>query len=71
MILDFTKPIQTRSGRKVRILCRDLDSDTPIAAAVEWLGGETVELYHANGLYTKGARTGWDLVNVADEARAA
>ncbi len=33
--LDFTKPIQTRDGRKVRILCTDGNGEYPIAGYIE------------------------------------
>ena len=34
-MIDFTKPVQTRDGRPVRILCTDLLGHQPIAGAIK------------------------------------
>jgi hypothetical protein len=34
MVVDLTKPVETRSGHKVRILCTDGPAERPIAAIV-------------------------------------
>lgn len=51
MSLDLTKPVQTRDGRKARILCTDLNNLnwTLVAAVKEADGRETVHFYKENG----------------------
>lgn len=34
-MLDINKPVQTRDGRKARIICSDMKGDYPIVACVE------------------------------------
>lgn len=48
-MLDLTKPIQTRDGRQVRILCTDLkrDDDYKIVATVVVNGNETTTVRQA------------------------
>ena len=45
--------VQTRDGRPVRLLCKDLRSDYTVAAAVEEKsgGGEFVSVFHHDGEY--------------------
>lgn len=53
---DHEGPFCTRDGRPVRILCRDMKGDFPIAGAVyhaEALGKETVCTYSPEGRATK------------------
>lgn len=67
-MLDLSKPIQTRSGRKVRILATDLKSDYPIAFSVTNAVGEEL----VTTCRPDGSTHGWgehedDLVNVPAE----
>ena len=62
-----TKPVQTRDGRKARILCKDLNSDvyTIVAATMENNGTESVRLYTNTGQILVGKPNhDLDLVNI-------
>ena len=67
-MIDLNKPVQTRDGRKARILATDVAHETyPVAAAVTSANGkeEYIEAYTALGTYTKGISENYmDLVNV-------
>lgn len=68
-LFDPTKPVQTRNGRKARIICTDLTSDDgSIAAAITTLSGERVTQFHADGRYyvSEGMETDEDLVNIPE-----
>ena len=64
--LDLTKPVQTRDGRPVRILCMDRKSKYPIVGLVlKKDGSETTESWLADGGYHYPACIGEnDLINV-------
>lgn len=67
---DPTKPVQTRDGRKARILCTDMKNDTyPIGAAVmQGEGREVIRTYTADGHERANVRDNdEDLVNVPEE----
>lgn len=50
MTFDPKKPVQTRDGRKVRIICTDVRSAYPIIALIEMgNGGESRMSYAADG----------------------
>lgn len=67
-MIDFTKPVQTRDGRPVRILCTDrkdsLSSET-IVGLVEDHEGEAIYTWNANGSYfgTDDEECSDDLIN--------
>lgn len=74
-MFDPKKPVQTRNGRKARVLCSDLNfpSGKTIAAAVEGQGTycgkptETLSLYHTDGHYLDVREDNLqDLVNVPE-----
>ena len=69
---DPTKPVQTRDGRKARIVCTNarIERGYPIAALVETEeGGEEVRNYTKSGLWIEGARLGKsDLINIPEVA---
>lgn len=69
--LDLTKPVQTRDGRAVRILCTDAQGQFPVVALVtDQEGKEQVVMYTANGrLYLEGFDSNFDLVNVKTEPK--
>jgi hypothetical protein len=73
--LDLSKPVQTRDGRKVRILCTDAKSGLPIVGLVSCcsdLGSPIEEIYAwmASGAVSLlGASTGADLINVPEKPR--
>ena len=65
MSIDFTKPLQTRDGKKVRLLCTDAREPYPVIALIE----ETKLLgrFTSDGRDTRGAESSWDLINVPEE----
>ena len=72
MTFDPTKPVQTRDGRKARILCTDLKGlrgDTIAAAVICPNRDEIAISYHPNGryLHQSGLDHDWDLVNIPEE----
>ena len=74
MKLDLTKPVQTRDGRKARILCTDAHIGMPVIALVaEPSASERVVLYGADGNFfadkTEESRN--DLVNVPETRKLA
>jgi len=75
-MLDLTKPVQTRDGRKVRILCTDkssgrTDRETKIVALVtsKELEVEEVLVYFSNGRFLYNSEYKHDLVNVPEVLR--
>lgn len=65
-MIDFTKPVQTRDGRKVRILATDARTDYPVVGLVEQpVGIESTESWTLEGSwYSNGRLSSYDLVNV-------
>ena len=52
MTFDPNKPVQTRDGRKARIICNDRMGYSPLIALVsDKEGEETVQGYRADGTY--------------------
>jgi len=49
-VLDFTKPVQTKDGRKVRILCTDAPGDYPVVGLL----GNTPYSWTIDGKYNRG-----------------
>lgn len=70
-MLDLSKPVQTRSGMRARILTTDLRSTHNIVAAIEALFGEndreSVIMYTKDGLRLIGNITADDLINVQEK----
>ncbi len=66
--LDLTKPVQTRDGRKARIICTDrLHGVEPIVALVtEQDGVEYAADYRTNGRFLNFSESDWDLINVPE-----
>lgn len=68
-MLDLTKPVQTKSGRKARILCCDREGEKPIVALVGYQHsrskGEDVLYYHPDGMFA-GTASEYDLVNIPE-----
>lgn len=72
MTLDLTKPVQTRDGRKARIICSDFsgfDGRYPIIAIIKNKLGEDVSVFTKNGkLYDDeildNVESNEDLINV-------
>lgn len=52
MSIDLTKPVQTRDGRPVRILCADLKGTCwPIVGAVQFGESESIVRWNCDGQY--------------------
>jgi hypothetical protein len=55
--IDWTKPIQTRNGRKARLLCLDRTTETgayPVVALVtDSAGNENAETFTRDGLFNE------------------
>ncbi len=66
MAIDFSKPVQTRDGRKVRILCVDRKSSQSIVGLITSPvdGAEELHSWHEDGRRVHGA--GWSGSNEAD-----
>lgn len=70
--IDLTKPVQTRSGRKVRILAHDRKGQTlyPIVALVtDEDGDEVVECFRSDGGWLATGENDQDLINLPEEKR--
>lgn len=68
MTFDPTKPVQTRDGRKARILCTDFQADGPIVAAVSyWNGEEVLVRYQNTGIHFTARYDQLDLINIPEE----
>ena len=59
--LDLTKPVQTRDGRKVRLLCTDGPGELPVVGFIE--DNVTTTQWPVGGEYYGGALRNFDLVN--------
>ena len=59
--LDLTKPVQTRDGRKVRVLCTDGPGDLPVVGFIE--GNVTTTQWPVGGEYYGGELRDFDLIN--------
>ena len=69
MTFDLSKAVQTRDGRKARIICTDYKSKTdPIIALIaDDNGKEIIQTYSANGEWREGSgEKALDLINVPE-----
>ena len=74
MKLDLEKPVQTRDGRKARVICTDMKHEKgPIIAIIETSEGfEKVQQYWEGGYYNNNYHddridSGNDLINIPEE----
>lgn len=67
--IDFTKPVQTRDGRPVRILCTERKHDSyPVVGLIEICGKECFYTWDLNGRYCEHYNNNnLDLVNVPEK----
>lgn len=72
MTLDLTKPVQTRDGRRARIIATDVKwPEYPICAIVETgYGEERCEAFSLDGKFILHEECPTDLINVPEEAFA-
>lgn len=68
MTIDWSKPVQTRDGRKVRILCMNAKTidNRPVCVLYDNDGSECAALYTREGKIP-GFSSDMDLVNVPEE----
>jgi len=59
---DPTKPVQTRDGRKARIIATDIEGEFPIAVAITWKDGDEV----VGSRFSDGSYASSRLANPAD-----
>jgi hypothetical protein len=64
---DPNKPVQTRDGRKARILCADLRGIYPIVAVVDNEFTEDVARFTATGHFWSDQLTHSDLINIPEK----
>lgn len=69
MTFDTTKPVQTRDGRKARIICVDRKShNRPIVALISDADGvERSAYFTADGQWNSREQGSTDLVNISEE----
>jgi hypothetical protein len=65
MAIDWTKPVQTRDGQKVRVLCTDgPDSQYPVIGLID---GGGLETWTIGGVYAANVATSnLDIINTPD-----
>lgn len=68
-MIDWTKPVQTRDGRKVRVLCTDMKQRTsPVAGLITSSDGEEYQQsWGADGLLAPRCKGAADLINVPEK----
>jgi len=69
-MIDFTKPVQTRSGKPVRIFATDLKADRPVIGCIPHPNQPDRELmysWYLDGSYCAGAEHATDLVQAPEE----
>ncbi len=64
MSIDWTKPVQTRDGRKVTIYTTTAPTEHPVHGYVEGWGGPT--FWTSGGLFLGDAESDEDLINVPE-----
>ena len=68
-MLDLTKPVETRDGRKVRILCIDAKGSYPVVGLVSYENDptEVAETWTLTGAYGEDGVKPLDLFNIPKE----
>ena len=67
-MIDLTKPVQTRDGRKVRVLCTDrLGYESVVCLITEGDGREVVACRAPGGQFLTDKESGRDLINVPEK----
>ena len=65
--IDWIKPVQTRDGRKVRVLCIDKAGERSVVGlVVHETAGETIYAWYASGNYMSNTHN-LDLINVPEK----
>lgn len=70
-MVDWTKPVQTKSGCKVRVLTTEMNAGLPVVGIVTCRdGSESVETWSLEGSFMDTVRTHhYDVVNVPEKRR--
>jgi len=69
MTFDSSKPVQTRDGRKARLLCADLENVNCVVTAVQDKDGkERVYVYNMEGIGPHGSAS-YDLINIPEKPK--
>ena len=64
--IDWTKPVQTRDGRKVRVLCTDADAKDQVVGLLRVPGKgmpEFVQTWRIDGMFAPPHKSANDLIN--------
>ena len=64
MSIDWDKPVQTRNGHKVRVLCTDMKAEFPVIVLIENEEGETLYSLDKDGRLWREKENELDIVNV-------
>jgi hypothetical protein len=68
MTFDPTKPVQTRDGRKARILAADIKNVYPILAVIEETSGrEVADTFKSDGRILVNGESHSDLINIPEK----
>jgi len=68
MTINYNRPVQTRSGIPVRIICTDAQGNNPIVGLVEERGQETTYRWYKNGNHFQDIQNNpFDLMNVPEK----
>lgn len=63
-MIDLTKPVQTRDGRRVRVLCTDVKGESnSVVGLVDGGNTETCQIWHGDGSYIPNSESSQDLIN--------
>jgi hypothetical protein len=65
-VLDLTRPLQTRDGRKARLLATDLKGPFPLLAALDYGSHEGFRIYYSDGRLSSMHTSEYDLINVPE-----
>lgn len=67
--IDFSKPVQTRDGRKARVICTDKKDSRSVIALIEGDDGgtESVYVYYTDGRGSLALEYTFDLINVPEK----
>ena len=68
-MVDWTRPVQTRDGRKARVLCTNKVGGQPVVVLVEVCSEETIQTVNIDGSFhnNEGARSNYDIMNIPEK----
>lgn len=65
-MIDFTKPVQTRDGKRVRILCTDATRTQPVIGTIYEDVSDEIYTWSITGEWMTTKGTKYDLINVPE-----